>query len=80
VPALTNPTGANSALVAWYSSRDPNCEPITSSEGMTQRLLANGYSFFDSVLWEQLGVQSGTRTFNRTGTSFNHIGMLLEAG
>jgi hypothetical protein len=79
-PALSSSTGASSALVAWYSSRDPAAGTITSTEGMTQRLLADSYSFFDSVLWEQTGVQSGTRSFSRTGASFNHFGFLFEVG
>lgn len=80
VAALTNPTGSGSALVGWYSSRDPSSEPINSSESMTQRLLANALSFFDAALWSQDGVQSGNRTFNRTGSAFNHFGMLFEIG
>jgi hypothetical protein len=80
VTALTNPTGAASALIAWYSSRDPATVSITSSESMTQTLLADAYTFFDSATWEQLGVQSGNRTFNRVGASFNHFGMLFEIG
>jgi hypothetical protein len=80
VSALSSATGADSALLAWYSSRDPATILITSNESMTQLLLADAYSFFDSAMWEQLGVQSGTRSFSRTGSSFNHFGFLFEVG
>lgn len=82
VNALTNPTGASSALVAWYSSRDPSTTMTsTDTPAMTNRLTADAYTFFDSSLWEQSGVQSGTRSFNRSGAgSFNHIGFLFEVG
>jgi len=79
VTALTNPTAASSVLMSWYSSRDPGTT-MTSSEGMTNRLTAAAYSFFDSSLWEQSGVQSGSRSFFRTSSSFNQIGFNFEVG
>ena len=79
ISALASGTAANSALVAWYSSRDP-ATTMTSADtpAMTQRLLADAYTFFDSTVWEQTGAQSGSRSINRTGSSFNHFGILME--
>lgn len=81
VSALSGATAASSALLAWYSSRDPGTTMTsTDTPAMTNRLTADSYSFFDSSLWTEDGVQSGTRSFNRTSGSFNHIGFLFEVG
>ena len=80
-PALTNPTGGSSALVAYWSCRD-NGNTVTSAESMTQRLQNTSPPTFFAVAWfEQGGVQTGTRTFNsQVGSGFVDVAILLEIG
>lgn len=77
-PALTSDTSAQSHLIGWASSRDNGTTDITASGSMTRRLYATSMAFFDAALFEESGVQSGSRTFTRNATSFNFVGVLLE--
>lgn len=79
--ALSAATAAGSALAAFVSSRDNGIDPITASNGMTAQAFSTAPTFFAFGFFDQTGVQSGARTFNRTsGVSIvnNFNGVLVE--
>jgi len=80
-PALANPTGASSALLAFWSSRDNGNNMLTYA-GMTSRLyVTNPPTYFALRILEELGVQSGTRSFSGiTGSGFVDTVNMIEIG
>lgn len=75
-PALTNPTGSDSVLLAISSSRQPGVTQ-SSTSGMDQVIVADTGNFH-AVLWAQSGVQSGTRLFHRSAGGFNYTARAIE--
>lgn len=78
-PSITT-TGETSKLVAWASSRDPGNSNITSTEKMQQRFLDTSMTYFDAAIFDSNGINSGSRTFNRTATQYDFLTVLLEIG
>lgn len=75
-PALTNPTGASSFLLAMSSSRNAAVSEV-STEGMTQILEIPSVNFH-ATIWVQEGVQTGARSFVRSATGFNYAATIVE--